>query len=103
MELYFKSKVRNCDAVCEMKEGKFIVKKGSIISPKISHFKVSKQVVSARGDKNIVGKDNVTLKDVVFKSSSTAAQFVSGASVNGKVAWKDKNKNNLKKIEKAED
>lgn len=92
MILFLKSNIRKCDAICEVKGEKYIVKKGSLISPKISNFKVSKQVLNARKDKNIVGNDNITLKDVEFNSPSTAAQFVTGASINGKIAWKNEKK-----------
>ena len=38
------------------------------------------------------------IKDVPFKSASTAANFVTGASTNGLTAWKDENGKTLKAI-----
>jgi hypothetical protein len=43
-------------------------------------------------------KDGKVIKDVCFKSASTAANFVTGSSTNGMLAWKDKDGNNLKEI-----
>ena len=36
--------------------------------------------------------------NVIFKSPSTAANFVAGRNIDGKIAWKDKNGNSVKTI-----
>ena len=43
-------------------------------------------------------KGAVLQKDMVFKSASTAANFVTGSSTNGLTAWKDKDGRTIKEI-----
>lgn len=49
----------------------------------------AKQVSKAKNDSSIVNDGGIVLKDVYFKSASTAAQFITGNSTNGLRAWKD--------------
>ncbi|MBR3108977.1 MAG: DUF4357 domain-containing protein [Clostridia bacterium] len=42
--------------------------------------------------------DCVLQKDVSFKSSSTAGNFVTGRSTNGPAVWKDENGTTIKEI-----
>lgn len=100
MKLFLKSKRSDYNATCEYNDGIFKVLKGSKISPYNSKFILSKQVSSARNDKNIVGEDLITKKDVSFNSSSTSAQFVVAQSVNGNRAWKNENGEPFKKNKK---
>ena len=100
MKLLLKSKRSDYNAVCEFEDGEFKVLKGSKLSPYKSAFKLSKQVDEARNDKNIVGKDLITKKDVIFKSSSTSAQFVVAQSVNGNRAWKKEDGKCFKELKK---
>ena len=75
-----------------------IVKKGSVISTDISksaRFRGAKAIENARTG-NV--KDNIVLKDITFSSASTAANFVTGSSTNGLIAWKDENGMALKKV-----
>lgn len=100
MKLFYESKKRNFSAESNYIENKVTVLRGSIISEKVDNFRISKVALNIRKDKNIVNSKYELLEDVDFKSLSTAAQFVSGASVNGLKVWKDKNgepiKNNIK-------
>ncbi len=64
-----------------------VVKKGSIIAGKHEE-KISKPLVEMRTDNNIVSKNNVLLKDITFKSASTAANFVTGNISNGLRVWR---------------
>ena len=98
MRVFLKSKARNCLAEGEFLEQAFTVCKGSKISEKISNAKLSPLVKSYREDKSIV-KNNILLKDITFKSSSIAGQFVLGDSVNGLRVWKDENGDSIKKYE----
>ena len=66
-----------------------IVKKGGYINPNfatsIRGGKLSRQY---RADRNYVSEKFEIVDDCVFKSPSTAAQFVTGRSVDGYNAWK---------------
>lgn len=66
------------------------VLKGSRISSLVAS-NVNPIVKRIRDDHSIVGEDYVLKKDVEFRSSSTAATFVSGNISNGKRVWKDEN------------
>jgi hypothetical protein len=44
-------------------------------------------------------KDLVTTEDILFSSSSAAADFILGYSVSGPKTWKDKSGKSLKEIE----
>ena len=96
MKLFYGSKKRNFLAKADYIENKIIVLKGSTISEKIDNFRISKVALSIRENKNIVNSEYELLKNVEFKSLSTAAQFVSGASVNGLKVWKDSHGNPIK-------
>ena len=58
-------------------------------------FRGAKQVISLRAE---FVEDDFTVKDLVFKSASTAANFVTGTSSNGLIVWKDKNGITLKEV-----
>lgn len=72
------------------------VLRGSVLSATIAYtekFRGAKSIEKSRAG---VLKDNVLQKDVVFKSASTAANFVTGTSTNGLTAWKDNNGRSIK-------
>ena len=75
---------------------KVVVKKGGIINANfatsIRGGKLSKQY---RADRSYVSENFEILEDCVFKSPSTAAQFVTGRSVDGYNAWKVNNGQSL--------
>ena len=101
MKLYLKSERSGYDASAEyyVKEKKFVIKKGSKISNYIAcsdTFKASKKIVERR--ENTIDKNNITLENVTFKSPSTAANYVTGRSTNGLIAWKNENGKKLKDI-----
>lgn len=58
-------------------------------------FRGAKSIETAREG---VVKEGKVIKDITFKSASTAANFVTGASTNGLIVWKDKDGNTLKSI-----
>ncbi len=78
------------DAKCRRTGKGYTLLKGSHISPTLKS--------SCRDDGKklrekyaaIISSDFITLEDIYFSSSSTAAKFVSGSSVNGKLYWKTK-------------
>lgn len=68
----------------------YTVLKGSVLSPNIAYsekFRGAKSIEKAR--MNVV-VNNVLQTDMIFKSASTAANFVTGNSTNGLTAWKNK-------------
>ena len=100
MRVYIKSMRNNIDAVGEynIKTKELIVLKNSLISENIAYsetFRGANSVEKQRQDKV---KGNILLEDVKFKSSSTAANFVTGRSTNGLVTWKNKNGKTIKEI-----
>lgn len=100
MKLYLKSKAKNIDAIGEynLETGEFIVLKGSVLSENVvsqGTFRGTKAILKAREG---CVKENVLLEDKKFTSSSTAANFVRGASSNGLLCWKDESGRPLKEI-----
>ena len=97
IEIFYKSKKRDCyaEGVFNEKNNSVIVKKGAKITKKMDErFRISKEA-KKRDDKAIV--NNYILKeDILFKSPSVAAQFVSGSSLNGLKVWKTINNRPLK-------
>lgn len=58
------------------------------------------RIVELRQKYSNIIKNNVTEKDILFKSPSGAASFCSGQFVSGPKAWKDENDNSLEKNSK---
>ena len=100
MELYIIREKKDISATCifDKNTQSFIVKKGSRVSTEIHRSKTFRGANSIEKYRSRYVKDNVVLTDVSFKSSSTAANFVTGSSTNGKTAWKNKNGVALGKI-----
>lgn len=63
------------------------IKKGSILSHAVAS-KVNPIVTKLRNDRETVSEDYILLKDVSFRSASTAATFVTGNISNGMRVWK---------------
>lgn len=79
----------------------FVVFAGSTINQKTSVKSLNKGSVSRR-EKLMASekvKDLVTVEDILFPSSSAAADFVTGYSVSGPANWKTKDGRTLKEIE----
>ncbi len=73
------------------------VKKGSILC-KTTATNVNPIVIKLRNDRSIVSADFVLLKDVAFRSASTAANFVTGNISNGMRVWKVSHRKDLGKF-----
>ena len=72
---------------------------GSVLSEGIAYtekFRGAKTIEKAR-DGIVVNR--VLKKDITFKSASTAANFVTGSSTNGLIAWKDETGRTIKDIQ----
>ena len=94
MKFYLKRKASNIDAVADysFETKKITVLKGSKLSDIISHsarFRGANTIEKVRVGN--INADNILINDVVFNSPSTAANFVTGTSTNGCIAWKNEN------------
>ena len=90
MKLYLKTK-SGADAVGEYDPvtKTMVVRKGSIVAPDVhtdGKFRSANSVIKYR-EQYCDGLK--TKQDVVFKSASTAANFVTGRSTNGLIKWKN--------------
>lgn len=101
MKLYIKRKDNSIYAVAvfDRETGTFTVKKGSKVSADIAHstsFRGAQSIERARSNGVVV--EQIVKRDVIFKSASTAANFVTGTSTNGLLAWKDESGIPLKEL-----
>ena len=75
--------------------------KGSKVAADVAGS-LSKSVVDKRQvlfDKGIIDKNYTFTQDWAFNSPSLAAAIVVGYSINGRIAWKNKNNVSLKDVE----
>lgn len=91
MKLYYESKKKDFKAEAEFdsERKEFVVKKGSKVSSDVGQsekFRGGKSVLKSR-EKYV--RDRIVTEDVMFNSPSTAANFISGRSSNGMIAWKN--------------
>ena len=79
----------------------FVVLKGAVVNQKTSTKSLSPGMIKLRDKLFNDGKvDNLTTtEDILFSSSSAAADFVLGYSVSGPRTWKTKDSRTLKEIE----
>lgn len=73
-----------------------IILKGAKINLIDSFFQMSPALLRIRHDKTIVSNEGILLQNVTFNTPSTAAQFVTGRSVNGYIAWRPNDEMSLK-------
>lgn len=100
MKLYLESKTKGITAEGEYnpETGEFIVLKGSVLSETVvttGTFRGARSILKAREG---CVRNNVLMKNMTFKSASTAANFVKGVSSNGLISWKDITGKTLKAI-----
>lgn len=97
MKVFLKGKRANYDAIGEYNynTNELIVKKGSVVSLDVKEFRGTPSIIKKR---SMYVKNRIVFEDIVFKSPSTAANFISGRSKNGLDAWKNENGKNLKEI-----
>lgn len=79
----------------------FVVLKGSKISDRVSKNSLRDGVINLRNKHITDGKvkEYIFVEDILFSSSSTAAEFILGNSVSGPKTWKNKDNKTLKEIE----
>ena len=79
----------------------FVLFAGAVLNEKTSEKSLSKGAATLR-KKHLASnkvKDFVTTEDILFSSSSAAADFILGYSVSGPKTWTDKSGRSLKEIE----
>lgn len=93
MKVLLISKKMNADATGDYNPntGELTVLKGSVLSMELSQSRTFRGRKSIEKAQNGVLKGNVLTQNVMFKSPSTAANFVTGGSSNGKRLWKTEN------------
>lgn len=75
-----------------------VVKKGSRVSRNISEGKTFRGAETIRKTRSLYVVNHVVQEDIVFKSASTAANFITGVSTNGLAVWKNEDGVTLKVI-----
>ena len=88
LDLFTSSKEKEYDAKALYSDGAIVYKGSKINTNPSAGFTLSALVKKLLSDRTIVGSDGVLLKDVEFKSLSTAATFVIGRIASGMMAWK---------------
>ena len=96
MKIVLKSKRNTHYSIADFKNEQVTVLKGSKINLHTTFEKMSQEAYQARNNPSVVDKSGNVLKDTKFNSLTTAAQFVTGRSVNGKIAWRIDDKISLK-------
>lgn len=87
------------DAKAEYEEGIVVVKKGSKINNiNREKFKPSDKIMKLRTDNSLVDEIGILQEDVMFKSLSAAATFVTGRIANGVILWKNEQHQSIKKL-----
>lgn len=76
-------------ATCIWNNKGFLLLKGSEISPAIGKSCSSKIRQLREEYKKSINDRSILTEDILFTSSSAAAEFVTGCSANGKVCWKN--------------
>lgn len=100
MKLFLKNRNDRFDATAEynLQTGEFVVLKGSRVSDSISNAPTFRGAKSIEKKRSLYVKNNIVQDNIVFTSSSTAGNFVSGQSTDGPRAWKDETGKKLKEI-----
>ena len=105
MRVYLKKRNSDVSAVGEydIESGEIIVKKGAVVSDRVATEGKFRSATSVIRYREVHCKGRKTKEDVTFKSASTAANFITGTSTNGLIAWKDEKGNTLRSIIKAQE
>lgn len=90
---------RNSSGIGKRTEDGFVVLKGSLLRSSITKSCPSIALKLREKFKNEIDLNWCLKKDILFTSPSSAACFLTGASVNGMIAWKDKNGKTLKELD----
>ena len=90
MKLYMKSPRKNykAESIYDPESKAFTVLKGSVVNESVSESKTFRGAGTISRLREKFVKNNVVTEDVLFRSASTAANFVTGQSTNGMRSWK---------------
>ena len=103
MKIILKSKKNTHYAIANFENGKVTILKDSKICLPIAFEKMSRDALEARNNSLIVDEEGLLLRNISFNSLTTAAQFVTGRSVNGHIAWRIDDKISLKEYYKQQE
>ena len=95
-------KTNTVDATGAVTTEGFVLLAGAKINENVPGKSLSKGMLKLRNkhfDAGHVSENLITTEDILFSSSSTAADFVTGYSVSGPACWKDKDGKSLKEME----
>lgn len=100
MKVHISSKKKEYEAFGEINEKTKEIKvfKGAIVSKDIANSKTFKGANTIEKTRNGIIKNNILQEDKIFKSPSTAANFVTGRSTNGLIAWKTEDGKKIKDV-----
>lgn len=94
--LYFSTS--GCSGKGQMLSQKeFILFKGARLSKKIYESGKNEIIIMRSQYENMID-NHETIQDILFKSATGAAKFICGYSINGKIAWKNKQGLTLKQL-----
>lgn len=86
------------NARCRRTKDGYLLLKDSHISASFTNSCSARIKKLREKHSSIISSDYVVLEDILFSSSSTAAEFVSGSSKNGKIYWRTKDGTLLKDL-----
>ncbi len=100
MKVYLEMKKKGFIAYGEYNEktNELTVFKDSAVSKTISHSLRFNNANAIENNRKGNLKGNIVIKDITFSSPSVAANFVTGTSTNGLLAWRNKEGISLKEI-----
>jgi hypothetical protein len=103
MKVYLERKRNNIAAqgVFNPETKALTVLKGSQVSDTIAYTEKFRGAATIEKHREGNIKDGKLIKDITFKSASTAANFVTGSSTNGLTAWKTEDGKAIREIVKA--
>ena len=96
MKVILKSKKDTHYAVGEYDGQRVTILPDSKINTTLSYAAMSEKIKLIRNNPEYVSAEGLILKEIEFGSPSTAAQFVTGRSVNGYISWRIDDKISLK-------
>lgn len=88
MKVVLKSRRGTHYATGDYENNKIILHAGSLINLCLSYEGMSSKLQAMRKDKMLVSPSGMVLKEITFDTPSEAAQFVTGRSTNGYIAWR---------------
>ena len=85
-------------ATCKWTKDGYLLLKGSKISSGFTASCKDWVKTMRKNNEDKISSEYILVEDILFKSSSSAAAFITGSSKNGKIYWKDENGTLLKDL-----